>query len=296
MKYMSIKDYLHRCVWGVLNNTYQYWPDSIWLKIIYQSRFHRKLNFNDPKSFNEKLNWLKIYGRDPLYTKLVDKYDVKQYVRECIGDQYVVPCYGVWNRFDDIDFLKLPDQFVLKCTHDSGGMSICKEKSTFAQQEAKQKLERTMGNNFYWWTREWAYKNVKPRILADQFLDDHTGDTLRDYKFWCFNGTPRYMYCTIKAKDIYENFYDMDFNPVNINHGFRRSKPEFQKPDCFELMKSLAAKLSKDIPFVRVDFFLVDGNVYFGEFTFYDWAGLRPFTDYKQDLELGEMILLPKRS
>jgi len=242
------------------------------------------------------LNWLKLYDRKPLYTKLVDKYEVKQFVRECIGDQYVVPCYGVWDSFDEIDFSELPDQFVLKCTHDSGGMSICKDKSLFDPNEARQKLEQTMENNFYWWTREWAYKNVHPRILADKFLDDHTGDTLRDYKFWCFNGVPQFMYCTIKAKDIYENFYDMDFNVVDINHGFRRAKPEFEKPECFELMKSFATKLSKGIPFVRVDFFLVDGNVYFGEFTFYDWAGLRPFVNYQQDLDLGDMIVLPKRS
>lgn len=293
---MNIKDYLHKNVWGFLNKTYRWWPDSIWLKIIYQSRFHRKLNLNTPKSFNEKLNWLKLYDRKPLYTKLVDKYEVKQFVRECIGDQYVVPCYGVWDSFDEIDFSELPDQFVLKCTHDSGGMSICKDKSLFDPNEARQKLEQTMENNFYWWTREWAYKNVHPRILADKFLDDHTGDTLRDYKFWCFNGVPQFMYCTIKAKDIYENFYDMDFNVVDINHGFRRAKPEFEKPECFELMKSFATKLSKGIPFVRVDFFLVDGNVYFGEFTFYDWAGLRPFVNYQQDLDLGDMIVLPKRS
>lgn len=293
---MNIKDYLHKNVWGFLNKTYRWWPDSIWLKIIYQSRFHRKLNLNTPKSFNEKLNWLKLYDRKPLYTKLVDKYEVKQFVRECIGDQYVVPCYGVWDSFDEIDFSELPDQFVLKCTHDSGGMSICKDKSLFDPNEARQKLGQTMENNFYWWTREWAYKNVHPRIIADKFLDDHTGDTLRDYKFWCFNGVPQLMYCTIKAKDIYENFYDMDFNIVDINHGFRRAKPEFEKPECFELMKSFATKLSKGIPFVRVDFFLVDGNVYFGEFTFYDWAGLRPFVNYQQDLDLGDMIVLPKRS
>ena len=293
---MSIKDYLHKNAWAILNKSYQWWPDSIWLKIIYQSRFHRKLNLKNPKSFNEKLNWLKLYDRKPLYTKLVDKYEVKQYVKERIGDQYVVPCYGVWDSFDKIDFSKLPDQFVLKCTHDSGGMSICKDKSLFDPKEARKKLEQTMDNNFFWWTREWAYKNVHPRILADKFLDDHTGDTLRDYKFWCFNGVPRFMYCTIKAKDIYENFYDMDFNIVDINHGFRRAKPEFEKPECFELMKSFATKLSKGIPFIRVDFFLVDGNVYFGEFTFYDWAGLRPFADYQQDLELGDMLLLPKRS
>lgn len=290
-----MKNKLHQSFWYFLNHTYKWWPDALWLKFIYRLKFHRRLNLKNPKTFNEKLNWEKIYDRNPLYTRLANKYKVKQYVREQIGDQYVVPCYGIWDCYDDIDFSKLPNQFVLKCTHDSGGMIICKDKSLFNKEEAKQKLERTFSNNFYWWTREWVYKNIKPQILADMFLDDHNGNVLRDYKFWCFNGVPIYMYCTIKAEDIYENFYDMNFTPVLIDHGFRRAKPEFSKPECFELMKTLAGKLSQGIPFVRVDFFQVDGNVYFGEFTFYDWGGLRPFKDYNQDLELGKLIKLPKR-
>ena len=278
--------------WRFASHTYKWWPDALWLRMIYRSRFHRPLNLAHPRSFNEKLNWLKLYDRNPLYTRLANKYEAKQYVSERIGPEYVVPCYGVWDRFDDIDFDKLPDQFVLKCTHDSGGMCLCKDKASLDKAAAKERLERTQRNNFFWWTREWPYKNIRPQILADELLDDHTGKTLRDYKFWCFGGVPRYMYCTVKAADIYENFYDMDFQPVAIDHGFRRAEPEFEKPACFELMKELAAKLSEGIPFVRIDFFLVEGRVYFGEFTFYDWAGMRPFRDYSQDLELGEHIVI----
>ena len=288
--------FVHHLYWNGLSRTYKFWPDALWLKMIYRSKFHRRLNLSAPKSFNEKLNWLKVNDRNPLYTQLADKYSVKEYVRSKIGDEHVVPCYGVWSHFDDIDFSQLPDQFVLKCTHDSGGMCLCRDKSSFDKTAAKAKLEQTLRNNFYWWTREWPYKNVKPRILADKLLDDHTGKTLRDYKFWCFNGEPKYMYCTVKSDDIYENFYDMDFLPVAINHGFRRSEPEFEKPEALELMKSLAQTLSQGIPFVRIDFFWVEGRVYFGEFTFYDWAGLRPFAHYQQDLELGGLILLPQRS
>jgi hypothetical protein len=291
---MIMAGFIHSLFWNFVSHTYKWWPDTLWLKMIYRTRFKRSLNFDVPKSFNEKLNWLKVYDRNPLYTKLANKYEVKEYVRNKIGEEYVVPCYGVWDDFDDIDFSILPVQFVLKCTHDSGGMCICKDKSTLNKEEAKNKLEKTLKNNFFWWTREWPYKNVKPRILADMLLDDHTGKVLRDYKFWCFNGTPKYMYCTVKSDDIYENFYDMDFQPVAINHGFKRNVPEFEKPQCFDLMKSLATSLSEGIPFVRIDFFYVEGKVYFGEFTFYDWAGLRPFADYGQDLELGELIALPK--
>ena len=291
-----MKAFLHRCFWSFLNRTYKWWPDSLWLRIIYKTKFQRNLNLGDPQSFNEKLNWLKLNDRNPLYTRLANKYDVKEYVRECIGEEYVVPCYGVWESFDDIDFDKLPDRFILKCTHDSGGRIVCTDKATFDKRRAKERLETTMRNNFFWWTREWVYKDVKPRILADMLLDDHTGEVLRDYKFWCFNGVPKYMYCTIKNDDVFENFYDMDFNVVNIDHGFKRAVPEFDKPECFELMKTLAGKLSKGIPFVRVDFFLVEGRVYFGELTFYDWAGLRPFATYDQDLELGRLIALPNKS
>jgi len=285
--------YLHQLFWFVLNHTYKLWPDALWLKTIYKVRFKKKLDLKNPQTFNEKLNWLKLYDRNPLYTTLVDKHEVKAYVTNLIGKEYVVPCYGVWNHFDEIDFQQLPESFILKCTHDSGGRYVCRCKDQMDKKVARQVLERTMHNNFFWWTREWVYKDVKPRIIADMLLDDHTGSALRDYKFWCFNGIPRYMYCTIKNDDIYENFYDMDFNAVDINHGFRRMKPEFEKPACFNLMKTLAERLSAGIPFVRVDFFQVNGKVYFGEYTFYDWAGLRPFCTDSLDFKLGKLINIP---
>lgn len=153
-------------------------------------------------------------------------------------------------------------------------------------------MERQLSNDFYWASREWPYKNIPHRIIADELLDDHTGKELRDYKFWCFNGEPKFMYLTIKGKNIYENFYDMDFRPANINHGFPRHQPEFEKPYGFEIMKELAVKLSQGLPFVRIDFFLIDKKIYFGEYTFFDWGGLRPFKNYKMDVELGKQINL----
>lgn len=271
---------------------YLFRDDKTYLSRKYRLRFSRDIDWENPMSFNEKLNWLKLNDRNPLYTILADKYEVKHYVSKIIGENYVVPCYGIWGGYKDINFDELPDKFVLKATHDSGGLVICKDKSLLDHKKNKALMDKVLQRNFFYQSREWPYKNIKPRILAEMFLDDGRKGELQDYKFWCFNGVPTYMYMTNKGKLIFENFYDMDFNIVEINHGYPRFKPEYQKPTQFEEMKSLATKLSKGIPFVRVDFFVVDGNVYFSEYTFYDWGGLRPFADYDTDLELGAMIHL----
>ncbi len=264
-------------------------PDSFYIKMISKGKLGYSPNLNNPQTFNEKLNWIKLNDHNPLYTQLADKYAVKKIVAERIGEQYVVKNLGCWKRFDEIDFDKLPNQFVLKCTHDSSGAIICRNKKAMNKDKVQRKINESLRLNYYYACREWPYKNIQPRIIADELLDDHSGKELNDYKFWCFNGKPTYMYCTVKTskEDIYENFYDMDFKPAEINHGWPRRKPEFEKPEAFELMKELAAKLSAGIPFVRIDFFYVDEKVYFGEYTFFDWAGLQPFDSYKQDVEVG---------
>lgn len=267
-----------------------FFDDVIYLKLLYRIRIGEWPDLKSPKTFNEKLNWLKLHQHNPILTTMADKYAVKKYVAERVGDEYVVPCYGIWERFEDIDFSKLPEQFVLKGTHDSGGAFICKDKRTFDYKKVGAQLNKNMKRDFFLAGREWPYKNIPHRIIADKMLDDHSGRELRDYKFWCFNGVPKYMYITNKGKVIEENFYDMDFNVVDINHGFPRTQPEYSKPEGFETMKDLAAKLSTGMPFVRVDFFMVDGKVYFGEFTFFDWGGDRAFATRDQDLELGKLI------
>ena len=272
-------------------------PDSLYLRLLYQKNTGKKLQLKRPETFNDKLNWLKLNNHNPIYTIMVDKYAVKQYVAEKVGEEYVVPVYGVYDSFSAIDFNTLPEQFVLKCTHDSGSVIICENKKVFDYNYAKRKLSAAMKRNFYWCNREWPYKNVKPRIIAEKFISDlgrdKNIDVNIDYKFWCFNGKPKYIYLTVKNNNIFENFYDMDFNPVNINHGFPRHVPEFTKPEGFELMKSLAEKISDDIPFVRVDFSYADGRIYFGECTFFDWGGMRPFKDSWNE-KLGKLIILPK--
>lgn len=253
------------------------------------------VDLKNPKTFNEKLTWLKLNDRNPFYHKLVDKYEVKKIVAEKIGAEHVVPCYGVWDKFDDIDFDALPSQFVIKCTH-YGAPIVVKDKSEFDIERAREIIEGQYRRNGYSTNFEWVYKDVTPRVLVDKFLDDHSdNNVLQDYKFWCFNGEPRMMYLTVKDTEIYENFYDMSFAPVDISHGFARRNPEFKKPSNFDEMASLAGTLSSGIPFVRIDFFSVNDVVYFGEYTFYDWAGTHPFASYEQDRLLGSMIDISRR-
>lgn len=269
--------------------------DELYLTTLYRLRTGTKLDLTNPTTFNEKLNWLKVYYHNPTLTKMADKYEVKKIVADKIGKEYVVENYGVYNKWEDINFSSLPNKFVIKCTHDSGGAFICKNKKSFDYAGVEKVIKKNQRNNFYFGLREWPYKNIKPRIIVDRFLDDHTGIVLRDYKFWCFNGVPTFMYITIKGKDVFENFYDMQFNPVDINHGFPRHVPEFDPPQNFELMKELASKLSQDIPFVRVDFFDVDNHVFFGEFTFFDWGGFWPFKPREMDIKLGQLLTLPEK-
>lgn len=277
-----------------LNATATWWSDETFIKLKYLVKNRKWLNLKKPTTFNEKQNWLKLNDHNPLYTVLADKYRVKKYVAERIGKQYVVPCYGFWENVDDIDFVSLPKQFVIKCNHNSGGgMCICKDKDILNIEQTKEALRLGLKDDFFKYSRVWPYKNIKRGILADMFLDDHSGTELRDYKWWCFNGEPKVMYQTNKGKDIYENFYDMDYNCLDISHGFRRFSPEIDKPAEFEEMRQLAAKLSEGIPFVRIDFFDVEGHVYFGEFTFYDWGAMKPLSD-KWEKQLGDWITLPE--
>lgn len=271
-----------------------YVDDEKYLKRLFKLFTGDELNLDNPQTFNQKMQWLKLYAHKPIYTIMADKYAVKKYVADLIGEEYVVPCLGVWEHAEDIDFNQLPNQFVLKCTHNSGkGRCICKDKSKLDLRKVRRDIANGLKEDYYRPGRDKQYRDIPKKIIADKFLDDGVGNELRDYKWWCFNGEPIYMYCTNKADECYENFYDMDFNPVLINHGFPRLKPEIDKPQEFELMKNLAAKLSQGIPFVRIDFFDVNHHVYFGEFTFFDWGGLRKFGD-NWDYELGKLIQLPE--
>ena len=267
--------------------------DKAYLHLLSCIIFGKSFDLEKPRSFNEKLNWLKINDRNPRYTLMADKYEVKKLIQEVnLKGLKAAECYGVWEHFDDIDFDNLPQRFVLKATHDSSGVVICRDKSEFDILKMRKKFNHLLSLNNYRGGREWIYKDIPPRIIAEEFLDEGTGRELTDYKFWCFNGEPKFMYITNKGTSIYENFYDMNFCPAPINHGFPRKMPEYNCPVEFNQMKEYASVLSQGIPFVRADFFVIKGEVYFGEFTFYDWGGLRPFED-EWDLKTGDMLQLP---
>ncbi len=249
-----------------------------------------KFNLDNPTTFNEKLNWLKLNDHNPLYTTMVDKVAAKKYVGDIIGQEYIVPMIAEWDNADAIDFQSLPEQCMIKANYDSGGIVTYKR-----GMDEKAVRDKVKGNkyyfNYYYRSREWPYKDVPHKVFAEEFLDND-GRVITDYKFWCFNGEPKIMYVTCKSSDVFENFYDMDFKPMDIDHGSRREKPEFDKPESFETMKLIARKLSKDIPFVRIDFLLVKGKLYFGECTFFDWGGFRPFAG-DWDEKIGKMLVLP---
>lgn len=264
--------------------------DKWWIATLWNKIYGYKLDWDNPRTFNEKLQWLKLHVHNSLYTTLVDKLSVKNWVSEKIGVQYIVPTLAVYHSTDEINIDTLPDQFVLKCNHDSSSAIICKDKSNFDLSSAKRKLEKSLMCNYYWDSREWPYKNVKPCIIAEKLLVDNSSAILTDYKFWCFNGEPKIMYCCVKNDNVWENYYDMDFNLLDINHGYPRCSTHVNRPKNFDRMKDLARQLAINIPFIRIDFYEVNGQVYFGEFTFYDYAGFRPFATNEQELMLGKMI------
>ena len=272
-------------------------PEKV-VKRVFKERMGYDLDLDNPKTYNEKLQWLKLYYHDPLYTTLVDKYAVKQYVEEKIGKEYLIPTLGVWNRFKDIDFNTLPGQFVLKCTHDSGGLVICKDKLRFNIEKARETINRCLNHNFYYSGFEWPYKDVKPRIIAEQYMEDTKTKELRDYKFFCFDGVVKYLFIATdrqNREEPYFDFFDADFNYLDMRQGHPNAPIMPEKPQCFEEMKRLAAILSKDIPQVRVDFYEVDGKVYFGEMTFFHHGGWTKFDPEEWDVIFGNEIKLPEK-
>lgn len=271
-------------------------PDELYLRICYRAVFGKKLNLNNPRTFNEKLQWLKLHDHNPLYTIMADKAEVKKYVSEKIGQEYIIPTIGVWERFEDIDFSKLPDKFVLKCTHDSGGLVICKDKEKLDLDTAKEKIEKCLKRPFFYVGREWAYKNVKPRIIAEALMEEDASEELMDYKLMCFNGQVKCSFvCSQRhtGNGVHVNFYDTEWKEMPFERHYPRSKKIINKPVSYETMVQLAQKLSIEIPFVRVDFYEINERPYFGELTFYPGNGFEEFTPERYDLLLGDWIKLP---
>ena len=271
--------------------------DEKYLKIKYKLAMGKELDLNHPKTYNEKLQWLKLYDRQDAYIKMVDKYAVKEYVASVIGNQYIIPTLGVWENFDSIEFDKLPKKFVLKCTHDSGGIVICKNKDELDIKAAKKIINKCLRRNYFWSGREWPYKKVPHRIIAEEYVEDSETKDLRDYKFFVFDGEVKALFVALDRNSNEEtkfNFFDKDFHPLNLMNGHPNTEQIINKPQNFEIMKQLAEKLGKDIPHVRVDFYEVDGKVLFGELTFFHWSGFVLFEPEEWDYKFGEWIDLSK--
>lgn len=273
-------------------------PDVLFLRLLYRVNLGRWPNLSEPRRFTEKLQWLKLHDRNPRYTTLVDKLLVKSVVAEKLGAEYVFKVLGVWERAEDIDFESLPERFVLKCNHFGGGaVLICKDKRHFDFEAARRELARQMKKNLFWGSREWPYKNVTPKIFAEEYMEDEYGE-LRDYKFHCMNGEPKMMVLMSNRYTAHNfNAFDMNFRQLETHFSgseYGSSDEDFKCPVCFDEMKRIARILSEGIPFVRVDFYVVNGRLYFGELTFYPTSGLDNQSSDEWDLKFGSLLTLPR--
>jgi hypothetical protein len=277
---------------GVFNHL----SDEKYLKFCYFLRIGKKLNLDNPKTFNEKLQWLKINDRNPRYINMVDKYEVKKYIETTIGLEYVIPTFGIYNSFQEINFEKLPKRFVIKCTHNSGGVVVVNDKDKINTKELKKKFNRMLKQNFFYVGREWPYKNIVPRIIIEENIqEEDSKDQIKDYKIMCFNGEPKCSFvCSNRNAEsgLCVNFYDYDWKPMPFERHYPKNKQEIEKPSQYDKMLELATKLSKDIPFVRVDFYQKGEQIYFGELTFYPGSGMEEFTPDEWDEKIGNWLEL----
>lgn len=267
-------------------------------------RFHaymkRDLNLENPKSFNEKLQWLKLHDQNSIYTTMVDKSAAKEYVASIIGESYIIPTFGIWDRFENIDFDSLPNKFVLKCTHDSGVHVLVKDKSHLDFAAARKKFNYSLRNNYFYIGREWPYKNVKPRIIAEKYMEDNEQEGLSDYKIHSFNGEPKViLVCKdrFSKKGMTEDFFDIKWQHLPVKRVFYENSSEhIPKPLVLDEMISLSKKLSKNIPFLRTDFYIINEKVYFGELTFYPASGFEQFVPDSFDIKMGNWLRLPEET
>ena len=272
-------------------------PDETYLKIVYRGQMSKRLNLNPPITFNEKLQWLKLHDRKHIYHKLVDKAEVKKYISRKIGEEYIIPTIGIWETVEEIPFDKLPSRFVIKCTHDSGSVIICEDKSKFDINSAKKKLNYHLKKSTYWFGREWPYKGLKPRVIVEELIGDGV-KPLADYKVLCFNGVPKLVEVHLNrgTASHTQDFYDIDWNRTEIEQTCEpMANTPILPPGCLEQMLELSELLSKEFIHIRVDWYTVDDRLYFGELTFYDGSGFAEFVDDKWDYMLGKWIQLPNK-
>ena len=276
----------------------RYLDDITFLKLYYRVFTGKSFDLENPQTFNEKIQWLKLYNQKPEYTVMADKYLAKEYVGKKIGEQYIIPLLGVWDNPDEINFEKLPDQFVLKCNHNSGtGMCICKDKSTLNIDKVKKKLKKGLNENFFLHGREWVYKNIPRKIIAEEYMTDESGYELKDYKIFCFNGVPKLIEVDFDrfTTGHKRNLYTTDWKLMDAEIKYKNVPDrKIDRPECLDKMLELAGKLSENIPHVRVDFYVINQKIYFGELTFYHESGLADFRPKSLGIMLGNYIKLPE--
>lgn len=269
-------------------------PDELYLRVLFRLMTGKKLNLQSPETFGEKIQWLKLHDHNPDYKIMVDKYAVKEYVADKLGSEYIIPTLGVWDRVEDIDWDSLPNQFVLKCTHDSGGLVICKDKNKLDKREASKKLNSCLKKSYYKLYREWPYKDVPHRIIAEKYIEDESGE-LNDYKVFNFGGEPRMIQVDYNRFNGHlRNLYSPKLDRINATMGYPSDPSrEFPKPEVLDELLELCKKLSVGIPHVRTDFYIVNNKIYFGEMTFYHSSGFQKITPKEFEKALGDWIILP---
>ena len=294
IRYLTNSDY--RFIIDSARGKYNDMPDREYLQRRFRAELGRSLNLDSPQTFNEKLQWLKLYNRKPEYTVMVDKYKVREYIAQTLGEEYLIPLLGVWDDPDEIDFDALPDQFVLKCNHNSGsGMCICKNKSKLDIPKVKEELRKGLKENYYIRHREWPYKDVPRKIIAEKYMVDASGD-LKDYKFYCFDGAMKFLMINSDRnsdKPTKADYFDRDFNWLDFTWGYSHAEVHPEKPEQFEKMVAIAEKLSKGLPHIRVDLYECNGQIYFGELTFFDGSGFDKIEPLEWDYKIGRMLKLP---
>lgn len=277
-----------------LDKILRFIPDKLYVQLKYFYRFHRLPDLKNPKTYNEKLQWIKLYDRKQEYIQMCDKYEVKKLIAERFGEEYVVPTLGIYDKFDDIDFDSLPEKFVIKCTHDSGSVIICKNKQTFDYIKARKDITKALKTNYYWHSREWPYNFVKPRIIIDEYLEDDEYKELRDYKVFAFDGEAKAIYISTNRQNAnsktFSDYFDENFNHLPLKNKYDNAPIAPKKPIHFEKMKEIASSISKGYRHFRVDFFEANGKLYFGEITIFHGSGYDPFEPEEWDYVFGSWI------
>ena len=295
----SIKKSLLFVKYFLEQHVFKYINDKTFIKLYYRFFTGDRLDLENPRTFNEKIQWMKLYNQRPEYTIMADKYLAKEYVGKKIGEQYIIPLLGVWDSPDEINFDELPNLFVLKCNHNSGlGMCICKDKSMLDIDKVKKELKKGLNENFFLHGREWVYKNIPRKIIAEEYMEDESGYELKDYRIFCFDGVPKMIAVDF---DLFttghkRNLYTLDWKLIDAEIKYK-SVPDkkIDKPKCLSEMLELARKLSEGIPHVRVDFYVINKNIYFGELTFYHASGLQEFRPKSLGVKLGNCLKLPNK-